>query len=32
MRVNRIRGFKMLVGFGPKISNSAAAAPDGLKR
>jgi hypothetical protein len=30
MRVNRIRGFRMLVGFGPKISNSAAAAPDGL--
>ena len=30
MRVNRVRGFKMLFGFGPKIANSAAAVPDGL--
>jgi hypothetical protein len=30
MRVNRITGLKTLLGFGPKISNSAAAKPDGL--
>ena len=32
MRVNRIAGIKTLVGFGPKISSSAAAQPDGLLR
>ena len=32
MRVNRITGIKTLLGFGPKISNSAAAQPDGLLR
>jgi hypothetical protein len=30
MRVNRMTGMKTLAGFGPKISNSVAAAPDGL--
>jgi hypothetical protein len=30
MRVNRITGLKTLFGFGPKISSSVAAAPDGL--
>jgi Domain of unknown function (DUF4188) len=30
MRVNRLTGLKTLAGFGPKISNSVAAAPDGL--
>lgn len=30
MRVNRIAGLKTLFGFGPKISASAAARPDGL--
>jgi hypothetical protein len=30
MRVNRIAGIKTLLGFGPKISSSAAAQPDGL--
>ncbi len=30
MRVNRITGIKTLAGFGPKISSSAAAKPDGL--
>ncbi len=30
MRVNRMTGLKTLAGFGPKISNSVAAAPDGL--
>jgi hypothetical protein len=30
MRVNRLTGLKTLLGFGPKISDSAAAAPDGL--
>jgi hypothetical protein len=30
MRVNRLTGVKTLFGFGPKISNSVAAAPDGL--
>jgi len=30
MRVNRIAGLKTLLGFGPKISNSVAARPDGL--
>lgn len=30
MRVNRITGLKTLLGFGPKISNSVTAAPDGL--
>jgi Domain of unknown function (DUF4188) len=30
MRVNRITGIKTLLGFGPKISSSAAAQPDGL--
>jgi hypothetical protein len=30
MRVNRLTGLKTLLGFGPKISNSVAAAPDGL--
>jgi fumigallin biosynthesis monooxygenase-like protein len=32
MRVNRMTGIKTLVGFGPKISSSAAALPDGLLR
>ena len=32
MRVNRIAGIKTLLGFGPKISSSAAAHPDGLLR
>ena len=30
MRVNRLTGMKTLAGFGPKISNSVAAKPDGL--
>ena len=30
MRVNRIVGIKTLLGFGPKISSSAAAQPNGL--
>ena len=30
MRVNRLTGLKTLLGFGPKISASAAALPDGL--
>ena len=30
MRVNRLTGLKTLLAFGPKISNSAAAQPDGL--
>lgn len=30
MRVNRLTGLKTLAGFGPKISNSVAAAPPGL--
>jgi Domain of unknown function (DUF4188) len=30
MRVNRLTGLKTLLGFGPKISSSVAAAPDGL--
>ncbi len=30
MRVNRITGIKTLLGFGPKISNSVDAQPDGL--
>src|SRR3954454_25370836 len=30
MRVNRLGGLKTLLGFGPKISNSVTAAPDGL--
>lgn len=30
MRVNRLTGLKTLLGFGPRISNSAAAHPDGL--
>jgi hypothetical protein len=30
MRVNRLTGVKTLFGFGPKISSSVAAAPDGL--
>jgi hypothetical protein len=30
MRVNRLAGMKTLLGFGPKISKSAAATPDGL--
>jgi hypothetical protein len=30
MRVNRLTGFKTLFGFGPKISASAIAQPDGL--
>lgn len=30
MRVNRLTGIKTLAGFGPKISNSVAAKPDGL--
>jgi hypothetical protein len=32
MRVNRVVGIKTLLGFGPKISSSAAAQPDGLLR
>jgi len=32
MRVNRLTGIKTLLGFGPKISSSAAAHPDGLLR
>jgi len=32
MRVNRITGIKTLIGFGPKISASAEARPDGLLR
>jgi len=32
MRVNRLTGVKTLLGFGPKISASAAAQPDGLLR
>jgi hypothetical protein len=32
MRVNRIAGIKTLLGFGPKISSSVAAQPDGLLR
>jgi hypothetical protein len=32
MRVNRITGMKTLMGFGPQISKSAAARPDGLLR
>jgi hypothetical protein len=30
MRVNRLTGLKTLFGFGPKISNSVSAQPDGL--
>ena len=30
MRVNRLTGFKTLLGFGPKISKAVAAHPDGL--
>lgn len=30
MRVNRITGLKTLIGFGPKISDSVVAQPDGL--
>jgi len=30
MRVNRLTGLKTLFGFGPRISNSATAQPDGL--
>jgi hypothetical protein len=30
MRVNRLTGLKTLLGFGPKISDSVAAKPDGL--
>jgi hypothetical protein len=30
MRVNRLTGLKMLLGFGPQISKSVAAKPDGL--
>jgi hypothetical protein len=30
MRVNRLTGLKTLLGFGPRISNSVTAAPDGL--
>lgn len=30
MRVNRIAGLKTLLGFGPKISSSVSAAPEGL--
>jgi hypothetical protein len=30
MRVNRVTGLKTLLGFGPKISDSVAAQPDGL--
>jgi len=32
MRVNRMTGIKTLMGFGPKISSSVAAKPDGLLR
>jgi len=32
MRVNRIQGIKTLFGFGPKISSSVQAQPDGLLR
>lgn len=32
MRVNRIKGLKTLFGFGPKISSSAGAQPEGLLR
>jgi hypothetical protein len=32
MRVNRIAGLKTLIGFGPKISKSVEAQPDGLLR
>jgi len=32
MRVNRLTGLKTLLGFGPKISNSVAAQPNGLLR
>jgi len=32
MRVNRLTGLKTLLGFGPQISKSAAAKPDGLLR
>jgi Domain of unknown function (DUF4188) len=32
MRVRAITGLKTLIGFGPKISNSVAEAPDGLLR
>lgn len=32
MRVNRVTGIKTLLGFGPKISASAASRPDGLLR
>lgn len=32
MRVNRIAGMKTLIGFGPKISKSVEAQPDGLLR
>jgi len=32
MRVNRMTGIKTLLGFGPQISNFAAARPDGLLR
>src|SRR5512143_564834 len=32
MRVNRMAGIKTLLGFGPKISSSAASHPDGLLR
>lgn len=32
MRVNRIAGLKTLLGFGPKISSSVQAQPDGLLR
>lgn len=30
MRVNRLTGLKTLLGFGPKISGSVSAQPDGL--
>ncbi|HLH07943.1 MAG TPA: hypothetical protein VKW78_11960 [Terriglobales bacterium] len=30
MRVNRLTGIKTLMGFGPRISASAAAKPEGL--
>jgi hypothetical protein len=32
MRVNAVTGLKTLLGFGPKISNSVTAAPEGLLR
>ncbi len=32
MKVNAITGLKTLIGFGPKISNSVAAGPEGLLR